>query len=165
MSELAPDPDGALDAEDLATLAGIAELYAALDPVPPGLVERVAFALELDGLDAEFARLEERLAGAGSARASEEEARTVTFACDSLVVTISVTALGPPGNRIDGWAAPGAGLLVELRTPQGSRHTDADDLGRFEFDAVPPGRVQLVLQSAPTADGPQRRVVTPAVEL
>jgi hypothetical protein len=160
----APDPAGALDAEDLATLAGLAEVYAALDPVPPGLVERVGFALELDGIDDEVALLQERLAGAGAARATEE-ARTVTFACDSLVVTISATALGPPGNRVDGWAAPGAGLRVELRTPQGSRHTTADDLGRFEFDAVAPGRIQLVLQSGPGAPGPARRVVTPAVEL
>jgi hypothetical protein len=160
-----PDPDGPLDAEDVATLAGIAELYAALDPVPVGLEERVAFAMELDGLDAEFARLSERLAGSGSARAAEEEARTVTFACDSLVVTISVGAPAPAGNRIDGWAAPGADLGIELRTPHGSRHTTADDLGRFEFDAVPPGRIQLVLTSAPGADGPARRVVTPAVEL
>jgi hypothetical protein len=159
-----PSEHGPLDAEDAATLQRVAEFFAAVDPVPAGLVDRVSFALELDDVEHEVALLAERMAGAGAAR-SDEEVRTVTFASDALTVTITATALGPQGNRIDGWVAPGAGVRVELRTPQGSLHTEADDVGRFEFSPVRPGRVQLVLQTVQNGGRPGKRVVTPAVEL
>jgi hypothetical protein len=160
-------PDGPDDADDAALLADLARLYDAVDPPPPGLAERVAFALELEVGDIghELALLEQRTHGVGAAR-SAAPARTMTFTSENVTVMITVTAVDAARSRIDGWATPGAGAAVELRTPTGPLRTGADATGRFVLAGVPPGPVQLVLDLPPQADGSAgRRVVTPAVDL
>ena len=50
--------------------------------------------------------------------------------------------------RIDGWAAPGRGIRVEVLLADGPRETYADDDGRFVFEDVPsgPGQVRPALE-------------------
>ncbi|MDT4892220.1 MAG: hypothetical protein QOE97_1255 [Pseudonocardiales bacterium] len=154
---------GAVDAVDEQLLAGIAALFETLDPVPAGLVERVQFGITLEALHAEIAQLQrgDQLAGA---RAEElTDARTITFTSSTLATMITVTPTGGDTVRIDGWIAPGAGVLVELRIVGSSRHAVADDDGRFVIDAVPRGLAQLVLRPAPGNDA--LPVVTPSVDL
>lgn len=159
-----PSADGALDDIDEAVLKDVIAMYDAVDPVPSGLADRILFSVELDGIESELAQLEDMVAPAGAR--TEEEARTITFASRSLTVMVTPTPSGPGRFRLDGWAAPGAGLPVELRTATGSLHVTADETGRFEFVDVPAGRLQFVFHPGDGSAAALRvPVVTPAVEL
>jgi hypothetical protein len=77
-------------------------------------------------------------------------------------------------RRLDGWLAPAAALRVELRSgpvgaparPDDVRWAGADADGRFSFDDVPAGLIQLRVHptdgAAVVLDLP---VVTPAVQV
>jgi len=148
------DPLDDLDREILARIARD-------DPPPSDLDERVLFALALTDVDAEVARLaaaEPALARAG------EQARTVTFDAASRTVMITILERADNLVRIDGWLAPGAALVVELRLPEpaGPRVVTADGTGRFVFDEVPHGLAQLLIHP-PDTGAP--RVVTPSLLL
>jgi hypothetical protein len=137
----------------------ILDRVARFDPPPADLDDRVLFALSLDSLASEVARLTPALA---EARTSERT-RTITFDADSR--TVMITVVERPGNlvRIDGWLAPAAPLAVELRFPEPAapRTVTADDTGRFVFDEVPHGLAQFLVH--PTTD--TARVVTPSLIL
>jgi hypothetical protein len=150
-----------LDDDDQAILDRMAEVYALLDPPPAGLDERVSFAIALDSVDAEVARLGEQLMVGSGARASERT-RTITFEADSRAVMITVADRADGLVRIDGWLAPAAALRVELRLPEPARPRIvlADVAGRFAFDDVPHAMAQLLVHPATGDAGP--RVVTPA---
>jgi hypothetical protein len=131
------------------------------DPPPADLDERVMFALALTDLDAEVARLaaaEPALARAG------EQARTVTFDATSRTVMITIVERADNLVRVDGWLAPGAALVVELRLPEPAapRLVTADATGRFVFDEVPHGLAQLLIHPP---DAAAARVVTPSLLL
>lgn len=163
LERLAGEP---IDAVDERTLRRIAELYTHVDPVPPGLVERLQFGVTLDALHAEIARLqrhEPELAGVRSDDAGPTEARTVTFTSDSLTTMITITPAGPDVVRLDGWVAPGGGVVVELRTIDGRHSAAADANGRFVFDDVPHGLAQFLLQPPRPELG--QPVITPSIEL
>jgi len=149
-----------LDADDLALLAAVRATYEQRDPVPAGLVGRIEFELTLDALQTEAATLTQLdLAGSGS---RSEPVRTITFTSDSLATMITVTPQQPGTVRVDGWAAPGAGVRVELLLAAGPRETTADEDGRFVFDQVPTGLGKFALHLA----GPDGvTVVSPSVEL
>jgi hypothetical protein len=155
--------DAPLDGEDLHVLGRIAALYDTLDPVPDGLVDRIQFGITLDALHAEVAQLQRAgdLVGVRSAEATE--ARTVTFASASLTVMITITPTSPERVRLDGWAAPGEGIAVELHTVDGPLATSADADGRFVFEDVPRGLARLLL--TPAAESGLPPVVTPSVEI
>lgn len=156
--------DGQLDDIDGAIVAGVADLYSHLDPVPAGLADRILFSLELDDLEMELARLDDLTAPVGAR--GDEEARTITFASQSLTVMITPTVCGAGRFRLDGWAAPGGALPVELRTADGSLRVTADADGRFEFIDVAAGRLQFVFHPSAESEAALRvPVVTPAVEL
>jgi hypothetical protein len=163
-----PDPETApLDGTDQAILDQLADLYDRLDPPPPDLDERVRFAIALDDLDAEVARLTAEQPVA-AARASERT-RTMTF--DAQSRTIMLTVVDRPDGlvRLDGWLAPPAALRVELRFPEPAapRVVTADDTGRFVFDQVTHGLAQVLVHGDGTGDGagPATRVVTPSFAL
>jgi hypothetical protein len=105
------------------------------------------------------------LAGAAGTR-SVEHAKRVTFSSDNLTVMISVQAQPDHALRLDGWAAPGGRLHAELRTDGKTLTAECDETGRFVFESVPAGSIQLVLHptagSDPTISIP---VVTPALRL
>jgi hypothetical protein len=161
IDELAALP---LDDTDELLMRQLAAMYDFTDPVPPGLVERLQFGITLDALEAEIAKLQRmdaQLAGARSDGATEVQ--TVTFTSASLTTMITVTPAGADRVRIEGWAAPGGGLQVELRIIGSKLQTTADDDGRFVFDDVPRGMAQFLLRTpGDTAHPP---VITPSMEI
>jgi hypothetical protein len=159
------DPaDLPLDGVDRAILDRLAAVHTLLDPPPGDLDERVSFAIALEGLDAEVARLSEQQP-AGSGARGTERTRTITFDADSRAMMITVSDHQDGTVRIDGWLAPSAPLRVELRLPEPAplRAVTADAAGRFAFEGVPHGIAQLLVQ--PPEDGALPRVVTPAFAL
>jgi hypothetical protein len=152
-----------LDADDFALLNSLRAYYDEHDPVPDGLVGRIQFELTLDALQAEVATLTQLdLAGAGTRGAATESVRTITFTSESMTTMVTITPDGEGSVRIDGWAAPGAGIRVEILLADGTRETRADDDGRFVFEQVPTGLVKFALHPA---DGESTTVVSPTMEL
>lgn len=152
-----------LDDIDATILADLRQLYDTADPMPCGLADRVQFALALEDVDVEVARLAQRYAVPAGAR-SAGETRTVTFDSDSLTVMVSISADEDDTLRLDGWLAPPAPHRVELRTEGGQLVAEADAEGRFALERVPHGMAQLVVHPDP-ASGNATAVVTPSVVL
>jgi hypothetical protein len=163
--ELDSEAGELLDETDQELLAELSRLYGLIDPMPPGLVDRVGFTLTLEHMEMELARFVSDSVEPVGAR-SEESARTLTFATEDLTVMVTITQAGRGQYRLDGWLAPGGGMHVELRLQGRTNDTHANDNGRFEFDQVPPGVAQLVFH--PTEGGEVRLlnpVATPAITL
>ena len=155
-----------IDDADLQALDVLREIYEVGDPVPPSLLDRVKFAITLDDLEAEVARLQREAVPEFAAARSEDllKAQTVTFTSEALTTMVTITPLANGRVRLDGWASPGGGLDVELRVGDTTHHTVADEDGRFVFEDVGCGLAQFVLR--PRSDGePENRVITPAIEL
>jgi hypothetical protein len=155
---------GAIDATDEHLLRRIAALYDFSDPVPNGLIARLQFGITLDSLEAEIAqlqRMDQQLIGARADGATEVQ--TVTFTSANLTTMITVTPAGAERVRIDGWAAPGAGLIVELRIVGDKLQATADADGRFVFDDVPRGLAQFLLRAP--GDSAHPPVITPSMEI
>jgi hypothetical protein len=150
-----------LDDLDIAVLDEVAGLFAAADPMPDGLVERVRFALALEEIDAEVARLAQDLSA--RVRGGEEQTRTITFDCASLTIMITVSRLIGGAVRVDGWLAPPGTHRVELRTADGPLSTDADEQGCFVLKPVPHGLAQLVVRARGERPDGWRSVVTPSI--
>ena len=148
-----------IDDDDLEVLRTVARGYDEVDPVPSGLVDRIRFGITLDALHADIAQLQrgDELAGV---RGERTDAHTVTFTSDRLTTMVTITAVSPGRVRIDGWIAPGGGVDVELRRPDGSHHTVADADGRFVLEAIATGLGQFVLR--PPGGAP---VYTPSIEI
>ena len=155
---------GEIDADDLRLLHRVAALHSRLDPVPPGLADRITFGITLDALHAEIAELQ-RSGGLVGVRAADAPAgsQTVTFTSSDLTTMVTITASGADRVRIDGWVDPGAEIEIELRLPAESLHTTADADGRFVFDDVPRGLAQFVLRR--DGGSGRRAVFTPSIEL
>jgi hypothetical protein len=159
-----PGADAPLDEVDAAILTRIRRAVGLLDPLPDGLVERSLFAMTLAGLEAEVMELQRIDAPVGSVRgdAPPLEARTITFTHESLTVMIALSPSDDGAHvRVDGWIAPAAELVIELRQPDGTRETTTDEDGRFSFDAVERGPASLLVRSGD--DGTP--VTTPVIEL
>jgi len=157
--------DAPLDGADVALLSELAALYSSVDPVPPGLLERLSFTLALDELYAEVAamtRVTGDLAGVRSETGVRTE--TMTFSAECLTVMVTVSRTAPDRVRLDGWVAPAAPLPVRLRMQGGRLETVADDGGRFSFADLPTGFVQLAF-GAGHAEEAGQVVVTPSFEL
>jgi hypothetical protein len=152
------------DATDDAILDQLAAVHAVLDPPPSDLDERVRFAIALDDVEVEVARLTEAAVIGSGARGSERT-RTITFDAESRTVMITIVDRPDGLLRLDGWLAPAAALRVELRLPEPAPSLVAtcDEAGRFVFDHVPPGLAQLLVH--PPDDGTVPRVVTPSLAL
>jgi hypothetical protein len=159
------------DEIDRAILDQLRDTYVLTDPPPAELDERVRFAIALENIDVEVARLQEDLL-IGSGARGEDRARTITFDCDSLTIMITIVDLGGDRVRLDGWLAPAARRRVELRVPEPSadggspRVVTTEDTGRFVFEDVGHGLVQLLVRPVEqTDDEPVPTVVTPSLLL
>lgn len=150
-----------IDDQDVAVLRAIATMYSAEDPVPPGLIERLQFEITLEALDAEIASLQ-RLDVLAGARGTSDEVQTVTFTSTNLTTMVTISPSSLDRVRIDGWAAPGGGVSVELRVGDAQLRAVADADGRFVFEDVPRGLAQFVLRNPA---GAATAVVTPALEI
>lgn len=150
--------DDALDEQDLATLAAIRALYAATDPPPSGLTDRVKFALTVAALEAELAEIIS--ATPALARSSDYEmATSMSFSGDELSAMITVEHSGRL-RVVAGWVtAPGA--RVELRTGAATFQATADAEGRFTIEGLAPGLVHLVVWR----ESPSRPLITPTFEI
>jgi hypothetical protein len=160
-AQLAAEP---LDQTDVALLNAIRAYYDETDPVPEGLVERIKFELTLDALEAEVATLIHLEPATSGVRSGQTEAvRTVTFTSESVTTTVAIAPQGRDRVRVDGWAAPGAGIRVEVLLADSSRETVADDVGRFVFRDLPAGLAKFALH-IPKDEG-SATVLTPTIEL
>jgi hypothetical protein len=153
---------------DQSILDRLEAVHQLLDPPPPELAERVRFALSLDAMTAEVARLRADVLIGSGARGSERT-RTITFEAESR--TVMITIVDRPGGlvRLDGWLAPATPLRVELRLPEPARSqvVTCDETGRFVFDRVPRGLAQLLVYPPGNDSGPGggALVVTPSLAL
>ena len=139
-------------------------MYDESDPVPDGLVERIQFEITLDALEAELATLMQLdLAESGVRGAATEAVRTITFTSESLTTMVTLTPQPGDSVRVDGWAAPGAGIRVEVLLPNGPQETFADADGRFVFDGLPNGLAKFALH-VPRGEG-MSTVLSPTIEL
>jgi hypothetical protein len=154
---------GEIDAADIEILQRTAAVYAALDPVPAGLVDRIQFGITLDALHAELAELQ-RSGGLVGVRSEGTDTESITFTSATLTTMITITRVSIDRVRIDGWIAPGGQLAVELRRIDETLETTADEDGRFVFEDVPRGIAQFVLRATAGGDS-QAPVVTPSIEL
>jgi hypothetical protein len=157
-----PSAEAPLDDVDLATLDGIREMFAAADPMPRDLTERIRFTLALRGLEVEVARLAAADAdGQLTAARGTEHSRTITFDSDSLTIMIRIDANADGTARVDGWLAPPQRRDIEVKTPAHSLNATSDEQGRFAFAHVPHGTAQFLVRPA----GQERAVVTPTLIL
>jgi hypothetical protein len=166
--------DAPLDRTDRMILGHLAAVHEVLDQPPADLDERVRFAIAVQAVDLEVARLrEDALVGSG-ARGSERT-RTITFDAASRTVMISIAVRPDDTVRLDGWLGPAAVLRIELRLagPATSLVVTCDQAGRFVFDQVPRGLVQLLVHPPDPGPGPggggapdaAHPVVTPSIVL
>jgi hypothetical protein len=159
--------------QDEALITQLRGMWTAVDPMPGDLAERVLFTLQLEDLEVELMRLHEtsELVGARGVepvgQRGTETPTAVTFSSESLTVMLTIGSDGAGLRRIDGWLAPAAPLRIDLRRWDGSaQNTVADDDGRFSFDDVPTGLVQLRIEATEDAGvALARPVVTPAVQI
>lgn len=154
-----------LDGTDLQILRELRELWTAVDPPPPGLTERVQFAMTVAALEAEVARIVQEGAqeSATAVRSDYERMSTMTFASESVSAMIDIEDEGVDGLRtVHGWVSENA-IEVELRERHRSRRVPVDATGRFSFERVEAGLVHFVFRH--TNDGDDRPVITPAIEL
>lgn len=135
----------------------IRELYEAIDPVPSALYSRVRFALDLDDVERELASVCADLELVSAVRGSDH-ARTITFECETLTIAVTITATGANRYRLDGWIAPPAALVVEIRLAGSRRQLSSDDGGRFAFEDVSSGEMRLAV--LPVSGGPVEVVHT-----
>jgi hypothetical protein len=152
-------PDVPLSDLDDTILSGVRELWEAADPMPPGLIDLVQFAIDLDAIELEVSRLVETRELA--AARTDELTRLVTFQSDTLSIMITLEPRVDGTTRIDGWLTPGACHRIELRSPARPMSTESDDAGRFSLESVPAGIVQLIVH----VSGNSRRIITPTMEI
>jgi hypothetical protein len=157
MTRPADGPDAPLTDLDATILSGVRQLWESVDPLPPGLIDQIQFAIDLEAVEFEVSRLVEvrELAAART----DEHTRLVTFQSDSLSIMVTVEPHVDGSTRIDGWLTPGARHRIELRTTAGPMATESDDDGRFSLDRVRAGIIQFVVH------GNSRRIITPSMEI
>ncbi|WP_410609712.1 hypothetical protein [Amycolatopsis sp. lyj-109] len=141
---------------DEVVLQQVRELWTAVDPPPPLLADWVLFALEPTTADVEIFRAGGRRELAGAR--GEECTRSITFSGTRRTVVLTLTPSTEDTVRVDGWIAPPGALPVELRTGKRLLSTTSDERGRFAFDQVEHGQVQLVVRDDGTT-------LTPAIVL
>lgn len=161
--DLARRAEEPLDGSDDALLRELAGVMGATDPVPPGLVERVQFALALEELHAEVAEIVRTPVDPVAVRTSqtvEASVETITFTAEDLRVMVAVGRDEAGGAvRIDGWVSPAGVVEVVARQENGELTASSGETGRFVLVGLAHGHLQLVFRMD------SRTVVTPAFEV
>ena len=135
-----PDPDERLMGE-------LRDMFAAVDPVPPLVIETAKASLGWRRLDADLAELlsdsalrEEPFA---VTRGGEAPVRSVTFSSDKLTIDLEVH-VDDHARTLLGQLSPPASATIEVQTAAESRFSaEADRLGRFRVRLPGGGPVRL----------------------
>jgi hypothetical protein len=133
---------------------------AALDPVPPEVVQAAMDAFSWRDLDTELAELVfDSLLDADQATLVRGSAgpRLVSFKTPGLTVDVELTDSGS-GRHLMGQITPAQRAVVQIRHGAGTVSTDADELGRFSSASLQTGPMSLRL--SPADDGSRTVVVT-----
>lgn len=133
-----------LDDRDFQVLDGVRDLYAAIDPMPAGMLDDIRFALAVEHLQTEVARAAADLLPVITRGADEQ--RLHTFESPAMTIVVSVRHNDDGTARIDGWLEPPRAHPVELRTPDGTVTTWSDERGRFSMDGVAHGTGYLTVR-------------------
>ena len=155
-----------LDASDQRLLDEVATLLEVVDPVPEDLVERMKFALALDEVYDEVAKMSRVLDDALAVRTDLADAtrtETLTFSAERLTAMVTVSAAKPGRIRLDGWVSPAGVRRVGLRMQGADEEVYSDVSGRFVVEALREGFVQLVFH--PLEEQQEGLVVTPLFKL
>lgn len=153
---IGPDPRGPLEERDHAVLDEVRRFWELADPPPPGLAELAVFAIQLAGPDTDILRAGDRQLLAGAR--GDERSRSITFDGVRLTAVVTLTPATDGSVRLDGWISPPSALPIELRTAGGTLSTTADERGRFTFERVGRGVVQLLVHDNGTTMTPSMEV-------
>jgi hypothetical protein len=157
-----PSADEPLDDSDFGLLGKIRDMFAAADPMPAELPDRIRFFLAFRDLEIEVARLTAEQDELAVAARGTEQSRTITFDSETLTIMIRIDGNRDGTVRVDGWLAPAQRREIELKCAAEPLSVISDEQGRFAFPRVPCGTAQLVVRPA-GLDGTGRSVVTPAL--
>jgi hypothetical protein len=128
--------------DDLLELVGRA--LRAADPVPEPVLEGARAAWTWRTIDQELAELVFDSAAELTGVRSEDIARQLTFRAPGMEIEVMV--VDEASRRVVGQLVPPGTFTVQLQTSDDVlREETADRLGRFSFDAVPPGPVRLAV--------------------
>lgn len=136
--------------DDNVLMNRLRDMFTAHDAAPAPVVELAQRLYRLRHLDAELATLtgdsavdglEMAVRGSGS---SGGDVRLLTFESAELAIEIEVSGTGRT-RRVVGQLVPGGPATLEARQPSAPqpRHAEADERGRFEFDALAPEPLTL----------------------
>ena len=92
-----------------------------------------------------------------SAEHGSPEWRQLSFPASGLTIELEITGSGD-NRRLMGQLIPRQPAVVDIRHADGVITVEADELGRFSAEAVPPGQISLRSRLGPVTD--QSPVVT-----
>jgi len=92
-----------------------------------------------------------------SAVGGSPEWRELSFRASGLTIELEITGTGDE-RRLTGQLIPRQPAVVDIRHADGVIAVEADELGRFSTEAVPPGQISLRSRLGPVTD--QSSVVT-----
>ena len=137
-----------LEGEDEKLLAELRQA-GRLDPVPAEAIAAARSTLAWRTIDAELAELaydslldDNAMAGL---RGVDATVRMMTFESPALTVEVEADARGDR-RRLIGQLVPPQRARLTVRSTRGVVTVDADELGRFTVDELPPGPVSLHVQ-------------------
>lgn len=134
------------DHDEHRVLDALQRMLEAVDAPPAHVIANAREAFTWHGIDAELAELvydSATAAGPVSVRAAAQPARQVTFRSPGLEIEVEVVS--ERTRVVIGQLVPAQSASVELRHDDETRQTSADALGRFAFEAVPPGAIKLTV--------------------
>ena len=146
------DGDMRDETDDDVLEAQLRNLAADLEPVPAALVAAAVDAFTWRDPDAELAELifDSLLDQDAATLVRGGQERLFRFRSDERAVDLEVTVTGMSRTLI-GQVTPAGPATVSVRHRDGTVSVDADDLGRFRAEHVPPGPVSVRLHAADPA--------------
>lgn len=113
------------------------------DGVPEHVLAGARAAFAWRTIDAELAALAHDSAVDGAlAVRGQESPRLLSFTAPQITVDVEVTEIGDH-RRLLGQLVPPAATRLEVRHAEGMTPVEADDLGRFVAEHLPPGPVSI----------------------
>lgn len=122
----------------------LAQVLAAVDPVPEHVSAAARAAFTWRTIDAELAELAFDSAAQSLGVRSGEINRQVTFRSASVEIELMITE--SEARRLVGQLIPPDVAGIELVSGDDSATVDSDHLGRFTFDQLPAGPARLVVR-------------------